>query len=416
MYAIKVENVSKAFTLKKRYKQATTLKSSLVNLFKGQRVLRKATKFWALQEVSLEVPKGTTLGIIGSNGSGKSTLLKLLAGIHRPTSGGVKTDGRISALIELGAGFHPEFTGRENIFVNGIILGLSRKEIHQKLEDIIRFSGLEEFIDNPVKTYSSGMYMRLAFSIAVAVNPEILLIDEILAVGDANFQRKCQNRLNAFKAEGKTIVLVTHDLGALERHCDRALWLEHGEVKAHGDVQSVVQTYLEHVVQQQRANLLDEHEHEESDTSLTAIKPSRKRRWGTQEVEINSVEFFNGTKKPCYLYKTGDKMTIEILYKAYNPVYEPVFGIGIFRDDETFCYGTNTHLEKIHIPRIEGEGKVRFCIDHLDFTEGKYFLDLAIHLEDGTAFDYQTRAYSFEVTSMIKDLGVYRPAHRWEFE
>lgn len=411
MHAITVENLSKAFRLKKRYRQSTTLKSALINTLRRQRVAEEERQFWALKDVSFDVPKGTTLGMIGSNGSGKSTLLKLLAGIHRPTSGHVSTKGRISALIELGAGFHPEFTGRENIYINGIILGLSRKQVQERIDDIIYFSELEDFIDNPVKTYSSGMYMRLAFSIAATVDPDILLIDEILAVGDASFQRKCQNKLNAFKADGKTIVLVTHDLSALERYCDRVLWMDHGQLKAYGDVQSVMQMYLEHVADQQRANLLEEHEHPEQ-----AQESSRKRRWGSREVEINQVEFYNGSPHPTYLFKTGDKMTIEIDYKAYRPVYEPVFGIGIFRDDETFCYGTNTNIEKIHIPRIDGDGKVKFCVDHLDLTEGKYFLDVAVHLEDGTPFDYQTRAYSFEVMSLIKDIGIYRPAHRWEFE
>ena len=411
MNAIQVESVSKTFRIKSRKKHTTTLKSTLVSILKGKRFIREERKFSALREVSFDVPKGTTLGIIGSNGSGKSTLLKLIAGIHRPTTGGITTDGRISALIELGAGFHPEFTGRENIFINGIILGLTRKQIQQKLEDIIQFSELEAFIDSPVKTYSSGMYMRLAFAIAVAVDPDILLIDEILAVGDASFQKKCQNRMNTFKAEGKTIVIVTHDLGALERYCDRVLWLDHGELQAYGDVQSVMRMYLEHVAEQQRANLLDDQGWDNSPS-----KSLRKKRWGSQEVEINSVEMFNGTKEPCYLYKTGDKMAIEIIYKAYRPVYDPVFGVGIFRDDDTYCYGTNTHIENINIPRIEGEGKIRFCVDHLDLTEGKYLLDVAVHEKDGTPYDYQTRAYSFEVMSLIKDVGVYRPPHRWEFE
>lgn len=412
MYAIKVENITKSFRLKSRCQRTTTLKTMLVNLLKGKHIIQEEREFWALRNVSFEIPKGITLGIIGSNGSGKSTLLKLIAGIHRPTSGGVATDGRISALIELGAGFHPEFTGRENIFINGIILGLTRKQIQQRLEDIIQFSELEDFIDSPVKTYSSGMYMRLAFAIAVTVDPDILLIDEILAVGDASFQKKCQNRINTFKADGKTIVIVTHDLSALERYCERVLWLDHGELRAYGEVQSVMQMYLEHVANQQRANLLDEHELDTSGQS----KSLRRKRWGSREVELNSVEMFNGSKTPCYLYKTGDKMTIEMLYKAYRPVYDPVFGVGIFRDDDTYCYGTNTHIENITIPRIEGEGKVRFCIDHLDLTEGKYLLDVAVHEKDGTPYDYQTRAYSFEVMSMIKDVGVYRPPHRWEFE
>jgi len=403
--------VTNTFRIKSRQKHGTTLKSVLVNMLKGKRFIYEERKFSALQGVSFDVPKGTTLGMIGSNGSGKSTLLKLIAGIHRPTTGGITTDGRISALIELGAGFHPEFTGRENIFINGIILGLTRKQIQQKLEDIIQFSELEAFIDSPVKTYSSGMYMRLAFAIAVAVDPDILLIDEILAVGDASFQKKCQNRMNTFKADGKTIVIVTHDLSALERYCDRVLWLDHGVLQAYGDVQSVTRMYLEHVAEQQRANLLDDQGWDNSQA-----KSSRRKRWGSREVELNSVEMFNGTKEPCYLYKTGDKMTIEIIYKAYHPVYDPVFGVGIFRDDDTYCYGTNTHIENINLPRIDGEGKIRFCVDHLDLTEGKYLLDVAVHEKDGTPYDYQTRAYSFEVMSMIKDVGVYRPPHHWEFE
>jgi len=409
MYAIKIDHLSKSFQLKKRYRQSVTMKSALINLIKGRRVVEPERAFQALQNVSLEIPQGSTVGIIGSNGSGKSTLLKLIAGLHRPNSGSVDVNGRISALIELGAGFHPEFTGRENVFINGIILGLTRREIYEKFNDIVRFAELEEFIDNPVKTYSSGMYMRLAFAVAVAVEPEVLLIDEILSVGDANFQRKCQNKMNAFKADGKTIVIVTHDFGALERYCDKVLWLDHGQLQAFGDVQSVMTMYLEHVAEQQRENLLLTHDDE-------SLKSRKRKRWGSSEVEITSVEFFNGKRQPCYLYKTGDSLTIELVYKAYQPIEEPVFGIGIFRDDETYCYGTNTHIEKINIPRIDGEGKVKFCIDHLELTEGKYFLDVAIHTKDGLPFDYHTHGYSFEVMSMIKDLGIYRPAHRWEFE
>jgi lipopolysaccharide transport system ATP-binding protein len=416
LYAIKVENLSKSFRMKRRYRQSTTLKSALIHVLKRQRVLEKERLFTALHNVSFEVPKGTTLGIIGSNGSGKSTLLKLIAGLHRSSTGKVSVNGRLSALIELGAGFHPEFTGRENIFINGIILGLTRKQIYEKFDDIVHFAELEEFIDNPVKTYSSGMYMRLAFAIAVAVDPDVLLIDEILAVGDASFQRKCQHKMNTFKADGKTIVIVTHDMSALERYCDRVLWLDHGHFMAYGDVQSVMGHYMEHVAQLQRENLLDEHEQAVLSRDEPSDKPGRRRRWGSRDVEITSVDLFNGSHTPCYLYKTGDQMTVEIVYKAYTPVHEPVFGIGIFRDDDTYCYGTNTHIEKVHIPRIEGEGKVKFHIDRLDMTEGKYFLDVAVHTEDGMPFDYQSRFYSFDVISMIKDLGVYRPLHRWEIE
>jgi lipopolysaccharide transport system ATP-binding protein len=200
-------------------------------------------------------------------------------------------------------------------------------------------------------------------------------------------------------------------MSALERYCDKVLWLDQGQLKAYGDVQPVMGMYMEHVAELQRANLLIEHAGGAED-----LRSSRRKRWGSREAEIVSVELFNGTKKPCYLYKTGDKMTIEIIYKTYCPIEDPVFGVGIFRNDETYCYGTNTHIEKIPIPRINGEGTVKFRIDRLDLTEGKYFLDIAIHTEDGIPYDYQTHSYSFEVMSMIKDLGVYRPAHKWEIE
>lgn len=408
MYAIRVDHLSKSFQVKKRSQPTVTLKSAIINLLKGPQVKGPEERFQALKDVSFTIPQGVTVGIIGSNGSGKSTLLKLLAGLHRPNAGSVDVNGRVSALLELGAGFHPEFTGRENVFINGIILGLTHREIATKFDAIVRFAELEDVIDNPVKTYSSGMYMRLAFSVAVAVSPDVLLIDEILAVGDANFQHKCQNRMNAFKADGKTMVLVTHDLSALERYCDKVLWLEHGEVQVFGDVQTVMAQYLEHVADQQRENLLL------SDDD--PVKVSKRKRWGSREAEITAVDFFSNSRQPCAVYKTGDPMTIEMVYKAYQPVENPVFGIGIFRNDGTSCYGTNTQIEKIAIPKIYGEGTARFHIDRLDLTEGKHFLDVAIHDANGLPLDYQTHRYSFEVVSPIKDLGIYRPPHRWEFK
>ena len=415
MYAIKVDQVSKSFKMRKRYRQALTFKSWVINLLRGQRILHPAETFWALRDISFEVPKGKTFGIIGSNGSGKSTLLKIIAGLQRPCRGKVKVEGRLSALIELGAGFHPEFTGRENIFINGIILGLTRREIYRKFDEIVQFAELEEFIDNPVKTYSSGMYMRLAFAIAVSVDPDIFLIDEILSVGDASFQHKCNAKINRFRSEGKTIIMVTHDLGAIEKYCDEAIWLEAGSFRGKGNVREIVDAYLEYVAQKERlasGNFLGPGVNGNGPVS----GKENLRRWGSREVEITAVELSNGDGEPCSLYKTGDKMKIEITYMVHRPIRDPVFGVGIFRNDGAYCYGTNTYIEGIEVENLTGKGKVQIHFDRIDLTGGIYLLDVAVHAKDGTPYDYQSPSCSFEVQSNIRDVGIYRPPHRWKFE
>src|SRR5262250_879027 len=240
--AIALSHVSKVY---RRYsgKQFATLKSALLQR-SILRDLRPNETFPALTDVSFVVPKGSTYGIIGRNGSGKSTALKLVAGITKPTSGAVDVQGRISALIELGAGFHPEISGRENVFINGIMLGLSKREIQQRFDDIVDFAELREFIDAPVKTYSSGMYMRLGFAVAIHVNPDVLLVDEVLAVGDEGFTHKCLDKFAEFRRRGKTVLLVTHSLGLVEHLCDEVVWLESGHLRAQGDPKRVVDAYL----------------------------------------------------------------------------------------------------------------------------------------------------------------------------
>src|SRR5499425_329974 len=240
--AIALSHVSKVY---RRYsgKQFATLKSALLQR-SILRDLQPSEAFVALKDVSFSVPKGSTFGVIGRNGSGKSTALKLVAGITKPTSGTVRVDGRISALIELGAGFHPEISGRENVFINGIMLGLTKREIQQRFDDIVDFAELRDFIDAPVKTYSSGMYMRLGFAVAIHVNPDVLLVDEVLAVGDEGFTHKCLDKFAEFRRRNKTILLVTHSLSLVERFCDEALWLDEGHARAHGDPRRVVDAYL----------------------------------------------------------------------------------------------------------------------------------------------------------------------------
>ncbi len=403
--AVSVRGVSKRFRLY-RGRQVFTVKDLFVR--GGRGALFAGQEHWALRDVSLELPRGQMVGIIGSNGSGKSTLLKLIGGILKPTTGSIGVAGRVSALIELGAGFHPEFTGRENVFVNGILLGLSRSEIRERFDDIVAFAGLDAFIDNPVKTYSSGMYMRLGFAIAVTVDPDILLIDEVLAVGDEAFQHKCVGKIQEFKARGKTILLVSHDLGGVERLCDRAVWLDGGRVAAHGGTRETIDRYLNHVARQEAQALGAEHRVAEA-----AAAAGSAHRWGSREVEITSVRLTDGAGQERYLYDSGEACAIRLAFRAQRPVEDPVFGIGIFRKDGVCCYGTNTAIDGLAWGKVSGDGELRVEIGRLDLVEGEYLLDVAVHARDGHPYDYHSRLYAFAVRSRVRDTGIVRLPHEW---
>ncbi|MCU0276868.1 MAG: ABC transporter ATP-binding protein, partial [Acidobacteria bacterium] len=353
---------------------------------------------------------GKTLGIIGENGSGKSTLLKILAGISRPTAGEVITRGRISALIELGAGFHPEISGRENIFINGVILGLTRRQIQEKYEEIVRFAELEEFIANPVKSYSSGMFMRLGFSIAINVNPEILLIDEVLAVGDASFVPKCLDKINEFRRHGKTIIFVSHDLATVERICDEVIWIRKGQIEMRGYPKRVTDAYLEYVGKKDEVKSLAQHGEEEQGAAR-----EREKRWGSQEIEIRNVRMFDARKKEKYIFQADEPLSIEFDVAAATAQDDFVFGVGIYNGEGIHCYGTNTLLENFSSQAIAGSGQVRLAIPALGLVNGTYFLDVAVHKRDGYPFDYHHFQYSFRVVSSHRDVGIARIPHRWEF-
>jgi ABC-type polysaccharide/polyol phosphate transport system ATPase subunit len=403
--AVVLRGVSKRFRLF-RGRQVSTVKDLFVRggragLFSGQ-------ELWALRDLSLCLGRGRMVGIIGGNGSGKSTLLKLVGGILKPTAGTIEVAGRVAALIELGAGFHPEFTGRENIWVNGILLGLSRAEIRERFDDIVTFAGLDNFIDNPVKTYSSGMYMRLGFAIAVTVDPDILLIDEVLAVGDEAFQHKCVGKIQEFKARGKTILLVTHDLGSVERLCDEAIWLHQGTLMAQGPTREVIGSYLGHVATEETQALGVEHREAEA-----AVAAGTAQRWGTREVELTAVRLTDRAGQERYLYDAGEACTVHLAYRAARPVEDPVFGIGVFRKDGVCCYGTNTAIDGLHLGKLAGEGEVRMAVPRLDLVEGDYLLDVAVHARDGHPYDYHSRLYAFAVRSRTRDTGVARLAHDW---
>lgn len=359
--AISARDVSKRFRL--YHERPQSLKEAVVH-----RRRARYDELWALRNVSLEVARGTTYGLIGHNGSGKSTLLKLLAGIHQPTSGSVTARGRVGALLELGAGFHPELTGRENVYLNGSIMGLSRKEIRRAFDDIVSFSGLEQFIDSPVKIYSSGMYVRLGFSVAVNLRPDILLIDEIIAVGDEEFQRRCMDHIYKLRQEGCTIMLVSHSIATIENLCDHAAWLDHGEVLEQGATASVTARYLDHVNTAERARL----------DSTETPSVSGRRKPGDKEVEIIGLEFLDADGQETSSGSTGDPLTIRMRYRAHAPVEEPAFLFGFHHESGVHIAEPNSKREGLRSGVLTGEGAVEYAFERLALMPGLYLVSASI--------------------------------------
>lgn len=412
MAAIELDNVTRIYQKYSSRHRFKTFKSSLLkgDLFKAMKPDELVT---ALNNVSFTVREGTTVGVIGENGSGKSTLLKVVTGIAKPTSGTVAVRGKVSALIELGAGFHPEISGRENVFINGIMLGLSKREINEKFDEIVRFAELEEFIDAPVKTYSSGMYMRLGFSIAINVNPDVLLVDEVLAVGDAAFVPKCLDRINDFRRRKKTILFVSHDLATVKKTCDRVIWLKEGRIQTIGEPKRVVDAYLQDVTDKQEEDF--EKRHQEVEEAKHEDEERREGRWGKREIEIKKTVIKNLKEQEKHVFSPDDGMIIDMEIEARSEEKDFVFGIGIFNSQGICCYGTNTILEEFEPVSIKGKGRVICRIERLNLVNGTYYLDVAVHKRDGYPFDFHRNLYSFLVSSQDRDVGIFRPDHSWEF-
>jgi len=447
MAAVIFEDVSKHFVL--QHERDRSFQEVVVNMLRRLRQPDRREDFWALRDVSFSVDPGETLGIIGENGSGKSTTLKLISRILEPTTGHIEVNGRVSALLELGAGFHPDLTGRENIYLNASILGFSRREIRAKLADIIAFSELEHFIDVSVKHYSSGMFMRLGFAVAIHVDPDILLTDEVLAVGDEAFQRKCLEKIAQLQTLGKTILFVSHSMEAIRNLCSRVLWLHQGRVQMVGDVEQVVDAYLLFVHEKEAEILAERHRQyqpeqvpsplEEADEipaeeapveqvpaveepvteepvaeETPAPTPPPLDRWGSNEVRFRKMRLVDQKGQDCFLLLSGAPATIELSFEAPRPIQDPVFGIGIYRQDDVWVYGTNTDIDGLAIPQIHGSGTVRLHLPALQLLEGQYWLAVAVHARDGTPYDYWQHCWEFSVYSRVRDTGVYRPEHRWE--
>ncbi|MDO5112532.1 MAG: ABC transporter ATP-binding protein [Clostridia bacterium] len=396
-YAIRVKDVQKKFKvfLDKRH----TLTERL--LFRASRQYEERH---VLNGVSFDVRRGEAVGLVGQNGCGKSTMLKLISRIMYPDAGSVELNGRVSSLIELGAGFHQDMSGRENIYINASIFGLKKHEIDERLPEIIAFSELEDYIDNPVRTYSSGMYMRLAFSVAINVNADILLIDEILAVGDAAFQAKCFNKLREIKGRGVTIVIVSHSLGQIEQFCERSIWLKDGHVELIGPPGEVHPLYLDYMGKK-------------GDVILDGSVPETAgRRWGSKAVEITAVYMQNAAGRRQTAYASGEAFDIVMTYRRNDPALQKtVAGFGVFRNDNLQMYGSNTRID--HLPQVElaAEGRICCHISGNSLMQGEYVLDVALHSEDEEPYDFWRGCLRFSVYAQASDVGLCRLTHAWAY-
>jgi len=371
--AVVVDHVTKHFRL--YHERNQHLKTTLL---RRRRV--EFERFCALRDVVLTVPEGTTFGLIGENGSGKSTLLKCMARILRPDEGHIEVRGKVSALLELGAGFHPELSGRENVHLNGSILGLGKKEIARKFDEIVEFAGLERFIDTPVKNYSSGMYVRLGFSVAINVDPDVLLVDEVLAVGDEAFQRKCNEKFAELKAAKKTVVVVSHGLSSIRSLCDQVAWLRGGSLHAVGAAGDVVDQYIDEV------------------------HPDRQQvsgagtRWGSGEARVDRIEIIDGNGSPTGRVRTGDRVTFRFHYVMDEPISRPVFGMAIHTLDGQHVTGPNTREAGCVPERLEGEGHVDLVVPAVMLLPGTYDVSTAItDFATLHQFDFRHRAFRFDV-------------------
>ena len=434
--AIEVHNITKSF--KVYLDKGHTLKER--TLFSKR---RKFENREVLKGISFEVKKGEAIGLIGHNGCGKSTTLKMLTKIMYPDSGTIEMNGRVSSLIELGAGFHPDMSGRENIYINASIFGLTKKEIEDRIDDIIEFSELEDFIDNPVRTYSSGMYMRLAFAVAINVDADILLIDEILAVGDVAFQAKCFNRLRQIKSEGTTIVIVSHSLSQLELICERSIWIHEGIIKEEGAPFDVHPKYMSFMAnntlskakeskaekdkkKEEAARKAEEQKNADQNADSAAqaedteeVKDETKKeensnRWGSNEIVMSKVYVTDEKGEERDTFLNTESININIEYDNPGKIESSVVGVAIYRDDKVHIYGTNTLIDMSKMLPLKDKGTITLTLDKIPVNAGDYIFDLAFHKPDGFNYDFWRDVFRLRINNVKGEAGTISIEHSWK--
>jgi lipopolysaccharide transport system ATP-binding protein len=382
------------------------------HLFTGRIFKKRYESFWCLDDVNFEVARGQMIGIIGPNGSGKSTLLRLIGGVGRPDKGSLEVNGRIGALLDLGAGFHNDLSGRDNIYISGVVAGLTRRQVSERFDEIVDFADLESFLDNPLRTYSSGMRMRLAFAVATNIDPDILLIDEILSVGDMTFQSKCLERINRYKQRGCTMLLVSHDMGQVEKFCDTVLWLKNGKVKGYGSTSEITKAYTEEMsIETRRRTPSDSSPGDDTQNRHLKLK---ENRFGSLEVEISAVYLTDKWGNPVQKINSGDPLRIEIDYDSHIQAEAPKFGVTISKEDGQICGEMIIDKEQIKLEGTRKQGVMILDIERLDLSNGEYFVDVGIYDKNWDyAYDYHWHVYPFTVQSDFTFKGILSPPHNW---
>ena len=409
-YSIEVENLSKVYKLYD--KPSDRLKEALSPVKKCYH-----KDFYALRDLNFKIKPGETVGFVGKNGSGKSTLLKLLTEVLTPTEGSLKINGKVSALLELGAGFNNEYTGMENIYLNGTIMGYSREEMDKRVDDIVKFADIGEYINQPVKTYSSGMFVRLAFAVAINVEPDILIVDEALAVGDVRFQLKCMDKFLEFKEKGITILYVSHDINSIKRFCTRAIWINEGHLEADGDVDLITDKYLDYLkmLDAQSEEKDDAKDNTGNDVAKSVAEGERDLESTVEIAEVVSLKIMNSRGEETEEIEHGEKVSLTLTYYVNDTtIKNPVVGIALLRLDNLYVCGLNTLLDKVDVPWEKGYNSVTLTYDSFNLVGGGYYFDVAVYDQTASVpFDYRTKYREIFVKMGYIAEGIEILPHKW---
>ncbi|PZL71676.1 ABC transporter ATP-binding protein [Enterococcus plantarum] len=395
-YAIDIQNITKTYNMYK--KPSDRFKEALNPMKKTYHEL-----FYALKDVTMQIEKGEMIGFVGENGSGKSTILKIITGVLTPTSGSMKINGKISALLELGSGFNPEYSGYENIFLNGMVLGFSREEMEERVEDVIKFADIGDHLYQPVKTYSSGMFVRLAFAVAINVDPDILIVDEALAVGDLEFQLKCMEKFTEIKNSGKTILFVSHDVNSVRRFCDRTFWLKNGEVVEYGDTMDVTTNY-ENFLKKKSIKTVDREKTIKNEETVPDI------------IEIDKATLLNYALEPLEIVNQDEKVIVKLEYTVKNDaIKSPVCGVAIRTVDNNYVCGLNTLLDGVKIPWKKGKNVFYLEYGKMSLLTGEYYFDIAFFEEHATVpLVYKTKYLNMFISGRYAGEGIVILDHEWK--